>query len=159
MTTEVRNPDVAPAVRQAELADLLAIYRIEKDSFDEPWPYQAFEHYLEEPGFLVAEEDGKVVGYVVATMVPNHGRPLGHVKDFAVHPKRRGNGYGTALLTRALAVLAVHGAASVKLEVRADNEAAIELYRQFGFEHLRTVPRYYGDGTDALVMLCELESG
>ena len=150
---------MSPTIRQAGMADLLAIFRIENISFDEPWPYAAFEHYLDEPAFLVAEEDGAVVGYVVATHVPNHGRPLGHVKDFAVHPERRGQGVGKSLLSHALSVLATRGAANVKLEVRADNEAAIGLYRRFGFEQFRTVQRYYGDGTDAYVMLCDLDSG
>lgn len=154
--TTIQDAKSTPVVRRTTTADLLAVFRIETASFDEPWPYSAFEHYLEEPGFLVAEEDGKVVGYVVATLVPNHGRALGHVKDFAVHPDRRGEGVGTTLLSRALATVAAHGASSVKLEVRADNDAAIGLYRDFGFEHFRTVPRYYNDGTDAHVMLCTL---
>lgn len=156
MTTTSQDAGASPGIRQATTADLLAVFRIEKASFDEPWPYSAFEHYLGEPGFLVAEEDGAVVGYIVATLVPNHGRPLGHVKDFAVHPDRRGEGVGTALLSRALSTLATRGASSVKLEVRADNDAAIGLYRDFGFEHFRTVRRYYGDGTDACIMLCDL---
>jgi ribosomal-protein-alanine N-acetyltransferase len=41
----------------------------------------------------------------------------------------------------------------VKLEVRAGNDEAIRLYREFGFTHHHTVPRYYDDGEDALVML------
>ena len=156
--TTTQDAEATSEVRRATTADLLAVFRIEKASFDEPWPYSAFEHYLGEPGFLVAQDDGKVVGYVVATLVPNHGRPLGHVKDIAVHPDRRGAGVGTRLLSQALSTLAARGAASVKLEVRADNDTAIGLYREFGFEHFRTVPRYYGDGTDAHVMLCNLST-
>lgn len=156
MRTTPQDVEATPTIRQATMADLLAVFRIEKASFEEPWPYAAFEHYLEEPGFLVADEGGKVVGYVVATLVPNHGRPLGHVKDFAVHPDRRGQGVGKTLLAQALATVTARGAQSVKLEVRADNDPAIGLYRSFGFEHFRTVPRYYGDGTDAYVMLCDL---
>lgn len=157
MTTKRAAVDLTPSIREASLADLLAVFRIETASFDQPWPYAAFESYLDEPGFLVADEDGAVVGYVVASLVQNHGRSLGHIKDLAVHPDRRGQGIGSALLSRAMAVLAARGAASVKLEVRADNESAIDLYRQFGFEHFRTVSGYYGDGEDAYVMLCDLQ--
>lgn len=157
MTSKRAAADLTPTIRQASLADLLAVFRIETASFDEPWPYAAFEAYLDESGFLVADEDGAVVGYIVATLVPNHGRPLGHVKDLAVHPDRRGQGIGRALLAHALSVLGARGAASVKLEVRADNEPAIGLYRQFGFDHFRTVAGYYGDGEDAYVLLCDLD--
>jgi ribosomal-protein-alanine N-acetyltransferase len=85
--------------------------------------------------------------------VSNHGRPLGHVKDIAVRGERRGEGIGSQLLERALGVLDARGAGSVKLEVRANNERAQALYRRYGFDHRRTVPRYYNDGEDALVFV------
>jgi len=139
-------------VRQAERADLLAVHRIEQASFPQPWPFDAFEQYLDEPGFLVADAGG-VVGYVVADSVPNHGRPLGHIKDIAVREQQRGQGIGSTLLERALGVLAARGVASVKLEVRESNAGARRLYRDFDFVHRRTVPRYYSDGEDALVLV------
>jgi ribosomal-protein-alanine N-acetyltransferase len=139
-------------VRQAERADLLAVHRIEQASFPQPWPFDAFEQYLDEPGFLVADAGG-IVGYVVADSVPNHGRPLGHIKDIAVREQQRGQGVGSTLLERALGVLAARGVASVKLEVRESNTGARRLYREFDFVHRRTVPRYYSDGEDALVLV------
>jgi ribosomal-protein-alanine N-acetyltransferase len=51
--------------------------------------------------------------------------------------------------------MALEGAASVKLEVRESNDTARRLYRGFGFEHYGTVPRYYANGEDALVMVRE----
>jgi len=145
-------------IRRAERADLLAIVRIENDSFPQPWPYDAFETFLGEPGFLVAETpDSNVAGYVVSDVTPNYGRDIGHIKDVAVHPERRGDGVGSALLGRALAVLRSNGAHSVKLEVRASNDGAKRLYRRFGFDPLRRVPRYYEDGEDAVVMVRTLE--
>jgi ribosomal-protein-alanine N-acetyltransferase len=155
-------------VRQAVQADLLAVLRIERASFDQPWPFSAFERYLGEPGFLVASDrdsggfetgeqsNESVLGYVVANLVPNHGQPFGHVKDIAVHPDYRGEGVGRKLLERALRVLEIHGAQSVKLEVRASNKRA--LYRDFGFEYLRTVPRYYDDDEDALILVVDLDA-
>lgn len=144
-------------IRPAERADLLAILRIEKASFPQPWPYDAFDEFLGEPAFLVAVCDDAIAGYVVADVTPNHGRGLGHVKDLAVHPDRRGDGIGSTLLSRALMVLAAHDAESVKLEVREGNEAAMALYRTHGFEPLRRVPRYYNDGDDAIVMIRDLD--
>ncbi|WP_237560555.1 GNAT family N-acetyltransferase [Halostella litorea] len=157
-------------IRSAERADLLAVKRIENASFPQPWPYDAFERYLDAPGFLVAvEPDGgrdadggdaldsaDVVGFVVADLVPNHGEGLGHVKDLAVHPDRRGDGVGESLLAAALGTLSARSAASVKLEVRESNEAARSLYEKFGFQPLRRVPRYYDDGEDALILVREL---
>lgn len=148
-------------VRQAERADLLAVLRIERASFPTPWPYEAFGAYVGEPGFLVAvgqEADdplhpGPVVGFVVTDVVRTYGRPLGHVKNLAVHPDRRGRGVGSALLAQSLSVMSE--AESVKLEVRESNDGARGLYRRFGFEPLRRVEGYYDDGEDAVVMIRE----
>lgn len=145
-------------VREAVQADLLAVYRIEKASFPQPWPFAAFDRFVGDSGFLVAEHpdaglDGGIVGYVVADTMPNHGTPLGHIKDIAVHPDARGEGVGKRLLSRALDVLAGRNASSVKLEVRKGNDPARALYRQFGFERRKRIPRYYEDGEDALVMV------
>jgi ribosomal-protein-alanine N-acetyltransferase len=93
----------------------------------------------------------------VANLVPNHGRAFGHIKDIAVHPDHRGEGVGAKLLERALRVLRLGGAESVKLEVRASNGPAQSMYRSFGFEYLRTVPRYYDDGENALIMVVDLD--
>ncbi len=146
------------AVREAVQADLLAVFRIEKGSFPQPWPFSAFESFLGEPAFLVACADGRVIGYVVADSVPNHGRSIGHVKDLAVSPNRRGEGVATRLLSRALSALAREGVCRVKLEVREGNEPALALYRQFGFERQRRIPRYYADGETALVMVRSIEA-
>lgn len=150
--TTVLPPEEGPHIRQAERADLLAVHRIEQAAFPQPWPFGAFEQYLGESGFLVAEAEA-VVGYVVADAVPNHGRPLGHVKDIAVRRDSRGEGMGSRLLERALAALDSRGVGSVKLEVRENNDGAQALYRRHGFVHRRTVPGYYSDGEDAFVFV------
>lgn len=155
MTTAADRIEHA-GIRQATRGDLLDVFRIEKESFTQPWPFSAFERHLGDPGFLVAEGCTGAAGYVVADTIPNHGRPLGHVKDLAVHPDARGDGLGRSLLSRSLAVLGAQGVQSVKLEVRRSNDVAISLYRDFDFEYLRTLPRYYSDGEDAFVMVARL---
>jgi [SSU ribosomal protein S18P]-alanine acetyltransferase (EC 2.3.1.128) len=41
-------------IRAVERADLLEILRIERASFENPWPYQAFISALDDPVFLAA---------------------------------------------------------------------------------------------------------
>ena len=141
------------AVREATRADLLAVFRIEKRSFPQPWPYAAFEQFLGDPGFLVAERSETVVGYVIADVLSDHGTPIGHVKDIAIAPEHRGEGVGSLLLSSALATLSTRGVGWVKLEVRPSNDAAIALYRQFDFERSHRIPGYYDDGEDAVIMV------
>jgi len=147
-------------VRPAARADLLDVLRIERDSFAEPWPYAAFESLLDAPAFLVAvpsaDDDRSILGYVVGDVTPNHGRDIGHIKDLAVRSDARSAGIGRRLLREALLELSVSGAAVAKLEVREGNDAARSLYRDEGFEPTRRVPRYYGDGEDAILLVTEV---
>jgi len=154
----VSRTGASVAVRHAERADLLEVHEIEQTAFDEPWPFAAFERDLDAVGFLVATREGRssVLGYVVGTVTPNHGRDIGHVKDIAVRPDARGVGVGRDLIEGALGRLAVAGATVARLEVRESNEAARSLYRDVGFEPARRLPRYYGDGEDAFVMTLDL---
>ena len=154
MATPPETADVT--VRGVEESDLGAVVRIERESFGQPWPYSAFERFLDESGFLVATREGGVVGYVVGDVTPNFGRDIGHVKDLAVAEPARQRGIGRSLLVQSLVALAVEGAKLVKLEVRESNAPAQSLYRDVGFETARRVPRYYRDGEDALVMVLDV---
>ncbi len=146
----------AVEVRQAVRSDLPAIYRIEALSFDQPWPINAFDAFLGKPAFLVAVGGGDVLGFGVADLTPNHGADIGHLKDLAVEPSSRGQGIGKRLLRSTLSRLTVAGAAVVKLEVRAGNDPARELYRTEGFRPLRQVPEYYDDGETAFVLALDM---
>ncbi|MFW5903354.1 MAG: ribosomal protein S18-alanine N-acetyltransferase [Halolamina sp.] len=144
-------------IRKADRADLLAVYRIEKAVFPQPWPFASLEQFLGNPGFLVALVDGAVVGYAIADVRSSHGRDLGHLKDIAVHPQAQGEGIGRALLRRTMLAMAVAGANVMKLEVRESNDVAQSLYDDVGFERVRRVPAYYDDGEDAYVMVMDLD--
>ncbi len=152
MTIPLSGDRTAPTVRRAERMDLLAVHQIEQASFSEPWPYAAFETFLDTPGFLVADGGG-VVGFVVANLLADSARQVGHVKDLAVAPGSRSQGIGGRLLDRAIAVLSNQGATAIKLEVRESNDPARSLYESRGFEHRRTAASYYADGEDALVLV------
>ncbi|MFC7044434.1 GNAT family N-acetyltransferase [Halobacteriaceae archaeon GCM10025711] len=163
MTTVHGPTDAGVSIRQAVHADLLDVYRIETSSFPQPWPFSSFVEFVGEDGFLVADagppadsSSADVVGYVVSDVVPNDGWPIGHVKDLAVHPDRRGEGIGRSLLERSLQVLGTEGVTHVKLEVRPSNEPAQALYAAYGFRHHRTVSGYYADGENAHVLVADL---
>lgn len=109
--------------------------------------------------FIVAEAQGVVVGYIMCRM--EHGfsdlRRLrfskkGHIISVAVMPDYRNQGIGYSLVEKALTALMGLQADECYLEVRLNNDPAINLYRKMGFEITRTVPRYYYDSSDAYVM-------
>ena len=64
---------------------------------------------------------------------------LGAVQNLGITPAHRGRGLGSCLLLAALAGFRQAGLTRVYLEVTADNEGAIRLYRRLGFMTVRTV--------------------
>ena len=113
--------------------------------------------------FIVAEEEGKVNGYIMCRIevgLSNYGFGglirKGHVVSIAVIPQSRRKGMAKALITRVLEGMAYYRAKQCFLEVRVTNEAAISLYKNLGFEVTRTINGYYSDGEDAYVMTKKL---
>lgn len=91
----------------------------------------------------------------------DYGGELADVMTVAVVAGHRGRGLGDALLGELLRRAAGSGAASLMLEVRADNVPARRLYERHGFEEVSVRRRYYrqpdGPDVDAVVMRRRLE--
>jgi [ribosomal protein S18]-alanine N-acetyltransferase len=98
--------------------------------------------------YVVATAADDVVGYAGLAQAGSEC----DVQTLAVRRSRQGSGVGSMLLDALLAEGSRRGCARAFLEVRADNAAAIALYRRRGFERIAVRQRYYSDGTDALVM-------
>ncbi len=138
-------------VRDAEPDDLRDIHQIAQHSFKDPYPLRLLRHIhsTEPEGFLAAELNGEVVGYVIG--IVRWGN-VGHILAIAVDKEYREEGVGSALLINALDRLKNNGADRVRLEVRISNESAKNFYDKIGFEALKTVPSYYSDGEAAISM-------
>lgn len=115
--------------------------------------------------FIIAEEDGEVVGYIMCRIETSLSsfvfRGLvkkGHIVSVAVLPSCRGKGIGAALVSKAMENMRLYNAKQCFLEVRLTNTPAINLYRGLGFQVSRTIKGYYADGADAYVMARNLPS-
>jgi len=113
--------------------------------------------------FIVAEEDGEIVGYVmcrIETGLPDFGllgiAKRGHIISIAVLPEHQRKGIGTALVKEAMAGMRVYKAKECYLEVRVSNTSGVNLYEKLGFEVSRVVHSYYADGEDAYIMSLKL---
>jgi len=127
-------------------------------------PYFFMDLYERFPDtFIVAEEDGEIVGYVMCRMesgLPDFGllgiAKRGHVISVAVLPEHQRRGVGTALMKEAMAGMRVYKAKECYLEVRVTNEPAVHLYDKLGFQKSKVVHGYYADGEDAYIMSIRL---
>jgi ribosomal-protein-alanine N-acetyltransferase len=145
-------------IRRAGLADVKAIWAIEKVSFPTPWSRWSF---LSELGHrnshtLVAgppaPQPWKTWGYLIFWVVLEEM----HILNLAVHPEYRRRGVARRLLAKGLAQARTLGAELAWLEVRPSNLAARALYKSFGFKEVGRRPHYYDDTKeDALLLTLE----
>ena len=139
-------------MQQSHIAQITAL---EKQCFSDPWSETSVRSELSNPlsFWLVAEEDGKLIGYVGSQSVP----PEADVMNLAVAPEWRNKGVGRALMTALIAQLHSRGITALFLEVRVGNTPAQNLYRSLGFVEAGRRPKYYVNPTeDALILRKEL---
>lgn len=112
-------------------------------------------HYLSWPQLLmVADDGGKIVGYVLAKMEDDAKEPHGHITSLAVLRTHRKLGLATKLMNAAQEQMqVVFRADYVSLHVRKSNTAAFHLYSQtLGYLQHDIEVKYYADGEDAYDM-------
>lgn len=96
----------------------------------------------------VVAKTGPVVGFAGLLMVGGDA----HVTTIAVDESYRRQGVGARLMLHLADTAVASRLSAMTLEVRADNEPAIALYRRFGFAPAGVRRDYYRNGVDALVM-------
>jgi len=137
-------------IREAKEDDLTDIFRIEVECFGKhAYPLRLLRMLLILHGdlFLVAEEEGRLIGYVVAAEVKGRG----HILSIAVDPPNQRRGVGSRLFEEVMRRLRDRGFRRFKLEVRVDNYAARRFYEKHGFKAVGFIKSYYDDGASALV--------
>ncbi|MGQ0777385.1 MAG: ribosomal protein S18-alanine N-acetyltransferase [Pseudonocardiales bacterium] len=136
---------IGPMVRD----DVARCAELERVLFagDDPWNANAFLRALAAGHHYVAAREGdSLIGYAGLACIGVEAE----IHTLAVDPVHQGRGIGRALLR---ALLRHAAGATVFLEVRTDNEAAIALYRSEGFAVIATRRRYYRpSGADAFTM-------
>lgn len=139
-------------IRQMAAGDVDRVVGLEKRIFSSPWSAELFRYEIdhgEKTVYLVAEEDGCLIGYTGAQLM---GKEV-HITNMAVEPECRRRGLGSALLLECIRRGQERGARWLTLEVRRGNEEARNFYREFGFEELGLRHGYYTDsGEDAIIM-------
>jgi [ribosomal protein S18]-alanine N-acetyltransferase len=161
----VRNlqpPDPLSSVhiRRMTIDDLPEVSAIEQVAFRNPWSTELLRRELshEASTILLAEElfadGGRVLlGFSIFWLVH---REL-HILNIATAPAHRRRGVANSLLAATLDRARERGCLLATLEVRRSNEAALSLYRGFGFRAVGIRPNYYSDeGEDAIVMVLDL---
>ena len=142
------------SIRRMTMADVDGVAAVEAATFPTPWSRDAFASEMKNAAarYLVAEKDGRIIGYAGAWIIIDES----HITNIAVLSDYRGQGIGRALTAGLMQYLSNLGAAYATLEVRKSNAVAQNLYVSLGFIKLGVRKRYYEDnGEDALIMVCD----
>ena len=98
---------------------------------------------------ILAEENEKLLGFLIAD---RNRRDSGHIITIDVEPGQQRKGIGTLLLNAAEQRLERAGCKSVVLETAVDNLSALSFYKRHGYSVIKTLPRYYLNSVDGLLM-------
>lgn len=131
--------------------DLQALTRLEGSDPNGTWSHAQFAEEFAVPGryWGGAVLNGELVGMVgIANLAGTT-----HVLKIVTAPAHRRQGIGRGLLRCAMQRSLEWGVNDITLEVRASNDAAIELYHAAGFVEAGIRPGYYADPTDDALIL------
>ncbi|PTF44042.1 ribosomal-protein-alanine N-acetyltransferase, partial [Staphylococcus epidermidis] len=127
-------------ISSLETTDLPAAYHIEQRAHAFPWSEKTFasnqgERYLN----FQLTQNGKMAAFAITQVVLDEATLF----NIAVDPDYQRQGLGRALLEHLIDELEKRGVATLWLEVRASNAAAIALYESLGFNEATIRRNYY----------------
>lgn len=131
------------------------IAALEALCFSDPWSENSIASELKNPLslWLVAEQEGRVLGYIGSQAVMGEADMM----NVAVHPDHRRQGIAEALVTALMQALRDADATALTLEVRISNEPAKTMYEKLGFQQIGCRKNYYRHPKeDALILRKEL---
>ena len=143
-------------IRLMTSGDVDGVFEVEKNCFDHYWSKVEFEKEMKNDvaRYLVAEVDGKIVGYVGIWFVAGEG----HITNVAVHSDYRGQKIGDILIKHLVKMCEENNIFAITLEVRVSNIVAQNLYKKYGFKLAGIRKEYYSDNKeDAMIMWSQLK--
>ena len=147
------------SIRPYQREDFEDLWRIDQECFSAGIAYsrQELASYINHARAftLIAEEGAGIAAFIVAEADPSG---IGHIMTIDVRPPFQHSGLGSELLKITEERFATQGCKSVLLEVAVNNLTALAFYKRHGYSVLETIPRYYLDSIDALVMGKRLNS-
>ena len=116
--------------------DVAALLSIEQACFEDLWRYDAAgftDVAATHPYFVVAELQGKVVGYQFNALDSDYG----YLVRIAVHPSAEGQQIGIRLMAEATRFFERERVTRIMLNSQDNNTHAHRLYEWFGFERIQ----------------------
>lgn len=132
-------------IKKAEEADINEIYEISSQFFD--WKIEQLKESLSPNNiFLLKKQNGQTAGFLLAQNL------VDSINILLIATKKEFQKQGIAsLLLKELEKIASSNCQKIWLEVKEDNQPAINFYQNHGFKFLTKRKHYYSTGQDALI--------
>jgi ribosomal protein S18 acetylase RimI-like enzyme len=118
-------------IRKALISDLKEIVEIEYASFDvDSFSKRQFKYLLMHAIFYIAENNKQILGYYIL-LTKKRSKKI-RLYSIAVHPNARGKNVGQVLMHHLINVAKEMHYPCISLEVRENNNQAIQLYKSLG---------------------------
>lgn len=139
-------------IREATLYDVPCMQYINQVCLTENYPIAFWVKGIvgsPKASFVAVNESGLIVGYILTEVLQNNA----HICSFAIYPKYRSLGIGKQLIETCIqSCFQNYKIEHVSLNVRVQNDIALNLYKKVGFEIITRTPKYYNNGEDAYLM-------
>lgn len=137
-------------IEKLTINDIDQIENIEKECFIDPWPKEAFVRELTNDisAFYVLKDEDNIIGYYGLWYMFENA----DLVNIAIAKSYQGNKYGELLLNDAINRCKEKNVEFLHLEVRVDNNVAINLYKKYDFVEVRKRKGYY-NGADGIDMV------
>src|SRR5262245_18292337 len=146
-------------VRPLTISQLDEVWRLDQRCFidGEAYSRETFDYLLTAPeavSYRAVTSGGVMVGFVIGLIEPDH---TGHVTTVGVSPEHRRRNLDKRLMEQVEEGFRKRNVRLVRLEVRALNIPAQQLYEGLGYSVTQRLPKYYSNGGDGLLMLKSLD--
>ena len=146
-------------LRPLTISQLDECWRLDQRCFidGEAYSRETFDYLLTAPesiSFRAVTAGGVMAGFVIGLVEPDH---TGHVTTVGVAPEHRRRNLAKRLMNEVEEAFRKRNVRLVRLEVRTLNTPAQKLYESLGYTISQTLPKYYSNGGDGLLMLKSLD--
>lgn len=136
--------------RQMKPQDTLGVFRVDQNCFEHNWTLESYENEVNNilSNYIVAEINGEIIGFGGFWLIIDEA----HITNIGVLEKYRCCGIGQNILNEMISDASNKGCIGMTLEVRSNNQPAINFYIKNEFIKEGIRKNYYGNGLDGIIM-------
>lgn len=142
-------------IRQFKPADMFSVVKLASLTLTEQYNPSLFNYFYESfpEGFIVAEYGHKIIGFIIGVKINDI---LSKILMLSISEQFQNKKIGSDLLKNFIRKISEEGIKFVELEVKIDNNKAINFYKKHGFKISNEIKDFYQNGESAYTMKREL---